>query len=373
MTTELFIKPCDIFMPRGNSHFGVNSGDFGQIRILPAPSIFAGAIRSFIASTNIEDLKQIEKGERPVTEKIAGCLGSLKESKKFPGTFRIGQVCLCRKTKDGSYEPIYRMPSDIVVFEEDHKIASIKHLLPSEPISGIKGSSELPKTAILQAANMKPAGGYWLIKDGFQKYLNGGLPDKGDCIKESDLWKKQMRTGVALNGQTRSAEEGMLYTTECLSFCDGVGFAVEVIGADELLPETGLLSLGGEARGAVFEKIKDFSEPSADFSKIAEQKRFKLLLTAPAIFPDGWLPDEQLFPAKLVCASVKGYETLSGWNMVENRPKDAVRTVPAGSVYWFEDFEGTASDLQEGLQNYFIPEDKQRYVEGFNKAVIAAW
>jgi len=94
MSIQVFVKPYDIFMPRGNSHFGVSSGDFGQIRMLPAPSIFAGAFRSFLASRNPSVLNAIMAGKKPEAADYAKVLGSLEE----PGSFRIKKCVYAKKT-----------------------------------------------------------------------------------------------------------------------------------------------------------------------------------------------------------------------------------------------------------------------------------
>lgn len=381
MSKQIFVKPYDIFMPRGNSHFGVNSGDFGQVKMLPAPSIFAGAFRSYIASRDSEVLAAISRGEKPKNHEYAEVLGSLAD----PGSFKITNVCLAINQAE-KFETVFSLPDDLVIFEENNKV-EIKAMSPAIFPKIFRSEQILPKVAILRAPSRKPTGGYFFKQSGYVKYLAGEIIMSEDLIKESELWNKETRVGIALDPKTRSAQEGMLYSAEALSFKDNAGFIVTISGADQISAlAKGDLSLGGDQRASNFKQIQ-VSIPEVDYKKIEQNKKFKLLLTSPAMFSEGWVPDNVKIKgsdyilsyknckAKLVCASIKGYETLSGWNMVKKMPKTAVKTVPAGSVYWFEDFEGDISSLKDLINNGIWNDNlcKQRVAEGYNRAVVAAY
>ncbi len=61
--------------------------------------------------------------------------------------------------------------------------------------------------------------------------------------------------------------------------------------------------------------------------------------------------------------------------MVKNLPKTAMKTVPAGSVYWFDVKEGSWSVLKQLAETGIWDNnpDKQRVVEGYNRAYLAAY
>lgn len=364
-------------MPRGNSHWGVNSGDFGKIQMLPMPSLFAGALRSCLAVKDQTSFQEVKQGLKPQNEVYAKVLGSLKE----PGSFRIKNICLGKRKVNG-FESIYSMPSDINLFENDEVKISRPVILPDI----IKKQTLLPMVAALKASSKKPASKCFLTSKGFDKYINGEGISSEDLVKIKDLWETEMRIGLALDSNTRAAREGYLYSAETLTFKEDVGFIVEVEGADELLPQKGTLSLGGDQRAADFE-IMEVKKPNLDISKIEQERKFKLILSGPAIFANGWLPDlvnkkdEDYIlsykgcSARLVCASVNGYETVSGWNMVTNAPKTALKSVLAGSVYWFDSFTGSITDLYDLVDAGWWHEnaDKQRVVEGYNRVVLASY
>lgn len=380
MSKTFFIKPIDVIMPRGNRHWGVSSGDFGQINMPPAPSVFAGAFRSLIASSDNETYKTITKGKIPNNPKYASVLGSLEQ----PGTFQIANINIGIKIGD-KFETLCLLPNDITLFENGDKL-DIRYSNPDVLPSIIKQNNTLPLVAILKAPSQKPINGYWLKESGFKKYINGEKILCSDLVKSYELWKKEMRVGVALDNNSRAAKEGQLYSAETISLNENVGFIVKINGADEVLPNIGTLSLGGDQRAANFELI-NLKLPEINTEKIEQEKEFKLILNVPAIFKNGWIPDlvekdgENYIlnykdcKAKLVCASINGYETLSGWNMVDNLPKTAMKTVPAGSVYWFDLIEGSVSVLKDLVENGLWNDnhDKQRVVEGYNRAYLAAY
>jgi len=80
--------------------------------------------------------------------------------------------------------------------------------------------------------------------------------------------------------------------------------------------------------------------------------------------------------ARLVCAAVPRFETVSGWDLARKAPKSARRAVPSGSVYWLEELEADAEVLRKLVANGLweaICEDPSRRAEGFNRVAVAAW
>ena len=81
------------------------------------------------------------------------------------------------------------------------------------------------------------------------------------------------------------------------------------------------------------------------------------------------------FSARLACATVPRFDIISGWDLALQQPKTAQRVTPAGSVYWFDQFEGTAGKLAAWVEgglwgdNY----DNQRCAEGFNRGWLGHW
>jgi len=157
---------------------------------------------------------------------------------------------------------------------------------------------------------------------------------------------------------------------------------VGIDGADP--PTEGTLRLGGDGRAAALRPVTH-EPPMADLAAIAQAGRCRILLTAPGIFPSGWLPpgvapdggfELHGVRGRLVSAAVPRAEIVSGWDLANWQPKPAQRAAPCGSVYWIDGLEATPEALgklaEAGLWSEPC-EDPQRRAEGFNRFTFAAW
>ena len=86
------------------------------------------------------------------------------------------------------------------------------------------------------------------------------------------------------------------------------------------------------------------------------------------------------FSARLACAALQRHAVVSGWDLAQRAPKTAQRVAPAGSVYWFDQFNGDAGKLAAWVAGGLWPqsattppESAQRRAEGFNNALIGRW
>src|SRR5690606_13934978 len=100
------------------------------------------------------------------------------------------------------------------------------------------------------------------------------------------------------------------------------------------LVKEGWLNVGGERRVAFF-KEEDSYEVS--LPKIT-QPICKIYLSTPAIFKDGWKPQELLnkYGLTLVAAAIGRSQPIGGWDLDKWEPKPMVQTVSAGSVYFVQ-------------------------------------
>jgi CRISPR-associated protein Cmr3 len=176
-----------------------------------------------------------------------------------------------------------------------------------------------------------------------------------------------------------------------------VGFVATVSGA--ALPTGGTVRLGGDGRAAAIHRVTT-TLPEPDYNAIAAAKRCRLVLATPGIFPGGWLPtgfsplppgegagvreirfDLAGVKARLVCAAVPRFDTVSGWDLAHWQPKPAQRAAPAGSVYWLDELDATPDALRKlaatGLWSQPCEDaesnDASRRAEGFNRVWLAGW
>ena len=376
MSTWRFIQPVDTLSLRGNRLFGA-AGDFGECGFPPKPSVLAGALRSLLLAQAAEQIEGFTRGQRlqdPELDRILGIPAA-------PGNFALRGVFPASKGSDGRVSLLLPLPADLLVFNEG------RHVRPLEPQAlpvGIQAGTPggLPLVAILrQAEASKPEGGWLLNQAGVAAYLAGQPIQPEHLVKQSSLWAREPRVGIGLARASRTAEDGKLFTVEHTVPRQpehdslAVGLAVAVDGVEDRLPPSGFLRLGGDGRAAALAAMPAPDWPSP-LDIIRRTGRFKLTLTTPGLFAEGWrptLPDG--LAARLVCAATPRFEVISGWDLAAWAPKAAERAVPAGAVYWYEDFADDPGKLAEwvacGLWSH--NPDQTRRAEGFNNALLAAW
>lgn len=365
-----FIEPLDVLFLRGNQLFG-DPGSFGESLVPPWPSVAAGALRSRMLADDRTDLAAFAKGE--VEHPTLGTPAS-------PGSFTLAGFQLARCI-DGRTEILMPPPADLVIGHSKTNTLAVNRLIPTAV--GFASSFPLPKLPVLaQAEREKPESGWWLTQSGWKTYLAGQTPTPQQLVHSRDLWSFDARVGIGMNTATRSVEDGKLFSAQAVAMRNGVGFLAEVTGAEP--PADGLLRLGGDGRAAAV-RAANATLPQADFTAIAQAGRCRLILTSPGIFQEGWKPgktdaDNRIsiggIKARLVCAAVPRFETVSGWDLARKAPKSARRAVPSGSVYWLEELEADAEVLRKLVANGLweaICEDPSRRAEGFNRVAVAAW
>ena len=318
-----------------------------------------------------------------------------------PGSFRIAGFTLARRV-GGAIDLCFPLPADVVVTDKELNDAS--YLEPTAVSGALRSSAAFAELPILRAAKpAKPIGGLWLNGAGWQAYLNGERLTAAHLLRSSGLWQTDPRLGIALEGGRGTVQTGMLYTAETVAFrregrdaatgknYHDVGLFVGVDGAEGLIPQEGLLRFGGDGRGAAVVPCST-RPPKPDWPRIDRERRFRLVLATPGLFEHGWrlpgLAADNLWHgpdgcvAKLVAASVNRADVISGWDLAKwshgkSGPKTAFRAAPTGSVYWFEEFQGTVAALgklvAEGFWATSEYPDSSRRAEGFNNLFIAAW
>jgi CRISPR-associated protein Cmr3 len=291
-----------------------------------------------------------------------------------PGSFRLAWLSLARLGG-----PVMPLPADLLAFRHGDELRTV----PLTPAAVPGASGPLPLRAVPRLeTQQKPAGGAWLDAAGVQAHLAGAAP--AAVMPTSRLFAAETRLGIGIDPTARTAAEGALYTTEAVSFAADSGFLVGIEGMEGVaLPDEGVLRLGGDGRAARYRRVDAAlpgHAPSAD--------RFRLVMSTPAVFAGGWVPDGVSedadghyrlkgagFSARLVCAAVPRNAVVSGWDIARWIPKTAQRVVPAGSVYWFDSFEGDHRKLATWVAGGVWGDnaDRQRRAEGFNLALLGEW
>jgi len=368
---QLFLTPLDVLYLRGNRLFG-EAGDDALAVMPPWPSVAAGAIRSRMLTDAREELRAFAKDGTINNQKLAAVLGT----PQAPGTFRVCSFAVAQWNR-GALELVVPMPADCYCFD-DGFVQSEPATLPAS----VCGNSATLAVPVLRRSRVQKANHiYWLNQAGLAAYVRGEpLLQHEHTVEVKDLWKTDARLGIGMDPQSRKADDGKIYTSDAIAVKEGVGFIVGIEGADDCLPLNGLLRFGGDGRAVDIATVSvDWPQP--DWADITKNKRFKLLLTSPGIFPDGWkLPgmrDDRWFigdaSARLVAASVARSEVVSGWDVAAHAPKPAENVVPRGSVYWLDDWQGDIALLKKLCAKGLPCTEKKRSAEGFNHCMVVNW
>lgn len=389
-TTYYYVRPTDSLFVRGNLAFG-DSGEHGASSMPPPPSLFAGAFRSALLGKDAAQLAAFLSVGGCSHPELAQCLGT----PEAPGDFRITWLSLAGDPGDGAVpEAVSPLPADLLLLGKNFAT-----LAPRAPSPGVQSAGDLPLRATLVSAKQeKPRGGVFLRGKGLGQHLQGQVPEAPDSIDSRHLFQRDPRLGIGLNNDAHTVEEGQIYTTEGFAFSPqpeagaanfaSTGFLVGIHGVAEVLPDAGVLRLGGDGRSAHYRKVSFIAPTVANIPGAAA--RFRLLLQTPALFPRGWLPEgvsEQDgsyrlqgdgFSARLACAALGRRDIVSGWDLYQWRPKPAQAAVPAGSVYWFDEFTGDAGKLAAWIAKGLWPDhldtlQQARRAEGYNRALLGAW
>lgn len=372
----LFIEPLDVLILRGNRLFA-DAGSHGEALMPPWPSVAAGAVRSRMLSDAGIDAGAFGKGQLQLEGGLQAVLGSVQK----PGSFRLTHFGLARRAHNGTetvLELLFPLPADINVNDQDHATA----LKPMELHPALASSYPLPHTPTLQqAAAGKPKNGLWLTAAGMRAWQAGEALQAQHWLAASELWALDSRLGIALEAGRNTVAEGQLYTSEAAALKPGVGFVARISGAAGSLPGSGLLRFGGDGHAARVQACR-VELPRCDSAALARAGKFRLLLTTPAIFAEGWrLPGTDEYgrwhfngaSARLVSAVLPRLETLSGWDVAKGQPKPALRAVPTASVYWLDDFQGDATALDALVEQGLALDSAARRAEGFNNCLLAEW
>lgn len=385
MIEDRFLQAVDVLQFHGNKLFG-DAGSFGGALMLPWPSVAAGALRSRMLADAKIDLPAFARGEPVLRDTLVRVLGT----PAVPGSFRIAHFGLARREAPGKVELLFPLPADVVVPARNNpgtKSAPLRMTLRELP-ELLRGSYPLPRLPVLEQHELsKTDTGYFFTHAGWAAYLNGETLEPEHLIHRDQLWQSETRVGVAVQEGAGTVRDGALFSTEVVNLKHGIGFCARVFGTDGQLPRDGLLRLGGDGRAVT---IHACALDTTRVPYLAEGQRFKLVLTSPGLFADGWRPSGTLrendqwrwrgrdCSAELVAAAVPRAETVSGWDLAQWAPKPAQKVAPTGSVYWFENFQGDPVELSKLAESglWGLPDqndDALRRAEGFNNVAIGEW
>ncbi|NPV10611.1 MAG: type III-B CRISPR module-associated protein Cmr3 [Ignavibacteria bacterium] len=319
------IIPNDTLFFRDGKPFTMGADTWADTLFPPYPSTLYGAIRSWLIFEK-GNLKDFNNG------KLKAELGTHSEK----GTLGIKGPFLI---KDELYFPT---PKDFVYPKSNetylYKLSLIKR--PEFVISDYR----LEKLFVWQRNELVDDANYFVSSVYFKDYLTNCSKIK--FIEKSQLFSSENKTGIARERLLLTTKKSHLYRIPMVRLQKDVSLVLKIEGVVDL-PESGVIQLGGEGKSAKIELLQE--DILGDLLNINLQnngKIFKIYFATPTIFEKGWLPkwidtdtlkgNYNGIQLKLISACIGNHKFIGGWDVKFNKPKPMRKSVPAGSVYYFE-------------------------------------
>lgn len=400
----LFVEPLDVLLFRECKPFSAGEIHRAAGVFPPTPRPFQGAIRTAILTHEGIDFEELgDPGQSsPEAREVIELIGG-------PGDY--GQLCikgpLLARCEDEGVETFFPMPGHGKLIKEEEKefvfdLAPLsdrrRRAFPSGYSVNDAGYGKLRPLGRTEIEGEAEAAQKFLLTS---KGLLSALRNRSRvsttlAAERGALFLSEARLGIELDKGRRAAALGKLYTAEFTRMREEAGFLLDVgLQGDEkrdLLPEEGLLALGGERRGARYRDVALDRLPDHDRLTSArgidiQDGRFLLYLATPAIFRPEQMGEVAWLPSWINAGSLEGsyngveFEVVSaavhksvpvgGWDLQKGRPKPLVRAVPAGSVYFCELKEGSEDEVKREFHNRTISELGGEI--GFGLTFVGRW
>ena len=299
----LDIEPLDVLFFRDSRPFAAGEGFRAAGVFPPTPMPLFGALRTRIMA-GLEDEATGEAADFAAYAERARTGRPYWVFDHVGGPDDPGPLCMTGPFLKLNNTLCLPLPKDLMAPPDTDK-SGTPFLKPARPVWPVATSP--PRLPLVlrtdrPGASVPEAG--FLPGDMMTDYLLGY--EEQNLLYEESPSLAEPRLGIAL-GPGRTAQEGMIYTVAHTRLQEGASLMVNLENGDEgdhgLLPDQGLLQLGGEARSARYGRLdpEDLQDPLAP-ETLAEQKdmlvealagkrNFKLYLMTPAVFSAGWLPD----------------------------------------------------------------------------------
>jgi CRISPR-associated protein Cmr3 len=390
---QIFIEPSDVLLFRDGRPFSAGEGHRARSLFPPTPNTMQGVIRSKVLADRCGKYQQYKDGCLGCPEQnnctIPDEIGKPdKNGRGSYGTLSL-KGPLISKSENSHLIAYFPIPADVVQVKDKNNPTADPKLEYLQPLQEqLLGQNDLTYNLLsLWTPETKPVeaiAGYWIHQD-LQQYLLGEHPIS--FTKTSILYEKEARFGIEIDNSKQVVQEGKLYQTEFIRCREHIGLFIEIEGIQRLSddPEAQLIAIGGENRAASYTEVRkiDWDEFKQKLtSKLQQSVGFKLYLATPTIFKNGWLPNwincQDLtgeyhgIKITLKAAAVGRYQTIGGWDVAYNKPKQTLRAVAAGSVYYFTS-EASSEDIIKAFHWQNLADDPQEAQIGFGMSLVGVW
>ena len=364
--TGLQLWPVDTWFFRDGTPFSAESAPQEDVKAVfpPHPPTIVGALRAALARDQGWD----GRGRWP--PELCEVLGDGPNL----GTLAVDGPFLLR---DG--EPLFRAPRHLIGETGNSGEWAPRALLrPGAPVQCDLGDNvRLPTLPEADAGSGWTTGeDVWLSADGLSTVLRGNLPGQRTTFLSRSLWSGEPRVGLKRDGSTRTAQEGMLYSTVHVRLEHAVSLGLRVAGLpDAWQPPPGILiPLGGESRLAECDRwdgdlLVRMSPKTGRFMALVALSPLALAQDVyqgrqPLPLPGG------LGEAQVVSACLGRPQRIGGWDSLARRPLPMRSVLPPGSVLFCDLREGPGAvpSVAEGLLRI-----GERQEWGFGLVAVGRW
>ncbi|MCY4151805.1 MAG: hypothetical protein OXE94_06160 [Aestuariivita sp.] len=354
----LSLEPIDTLFFRDGRPFDESSR---AVSGLPNPQILAGALRTELLRSIDIDFKLLsdsirnENNFKTAAFEVGGKIGAEIAQARFCGPY------ISRKENNTDKDQIlFPVPCTLRLSENQDCGGELIRLDPlgtEYSLPGWRNQSNVPRPLwAMTNATLKIPENEWITCDGMTDFLRGRVPSINSLVSSDSLYSFEDRTGIAIDVNSGTAQEKMIYGTRRLVLKPAVKFLASITASPQvlaLLPKPDnprLLFFGGEGRQAVLTSYSPTYKPLTARIELPQNEGNGriLVLTTPGHF-GSWRPNG----LRVLSAAVSGHIAISGWDLAREVPKPTRFAVQAGSVYFLSS-DGFRDDMRSfpyGLGN----------------------
>jgi len=357
----IFIEPFDVLFFRGGQPFSAAEDHFIESIFPPTPQTFQGILRSKILADQCGRFEEYRKSCRGCEKKgecqIPDEIGSPGDDY---GKLTIVGPFLAKMDEEG-ITPHFSPPIDLLREEkEDTEDLFVHTPRPFEEFRSedfLNDLGSVPFPFIKEPSGLKPLGKNFLSWTEMKQYLAGRLK----TVKKLSYYI-EYRSGIARDKNKMTTKRGYLYNAGFIRLEGGLGLFANIDGLSNPPSQLSPIGIGGEGKAGICHKVDkfNFELPKSIFEDISKSKKFKVVLTQPAFFQNGWRPswinddltgEYQGIKLKLLSACVGKPVHIGGFDIARKIPKPMKKAVPAGSVYYFEILDGDIETIIKIFHN----------------------
>lgn len=370
------LTPVESFLFRTNKPFGVSDNTAVSV-FPPSPSTIYGASRTSVIQHRdcLQDF--LNSDNEHLEEKLREELGT----KYTPGSFKIKAIGLL---KEGNNKEFYfPAPRDIMGkaknIDYDRTIKILKLWDSNNDIIVRNDVSPLYTTE----KGFAYSNNSWI--NNLEDYLLGNY-DEIKLKYQSDFLVEEPHTGIAIDPQTRTVEDGMLFTQQRFRMKNDYSLIFEYECLTDLNKITAF-TLGQDKRlfhNQILDEvaIKDIT-PDIKQGIVTNNGNFKIYFSSPTMFADGTYPanydnstnewrvsDNLVITIKTVMGGKPLY--IGGWDINLQRPKKIIKYHPSGTLFYCQLKDLTQIDnLIKTIHRQNICDDQSLNQQGFGHAFLA--